>query len=120
MKPLASAPNVLLSRGLPLTSTRVPLNLSLLAVHKNLGIFQALAKECLKFVLCDRDRTIYILLLLVLLSMEVNLVSEKKHSKKNSVSFSSFNNSKVVLTLLIEVVTLYIRLSAIYVWGIAF
>lgn len=54
------------------------------------------------------------------MSVEIDLVLEKKRNKKNLVSLFSFSNGKLILTLLIEVVTLHMRLSVVYVWGTGF
>ena len=77
-------------------------------------------EKCLEFVSYDQDKVIYILLTIVLLQTKSDLVLEERHGKRNLVSFSSSSGSKLVLTLLTEVVALYIGLSAIYIWGTGF
>lgn len=57
---------------------------------------------------------------LELLPAEVDLVPEKIGGKRNLVSLSSSINSKLILTLLIEVVALYVKFSAIYIWETGF
>lgn len=58
--------------------------------------------------------------MLILLPVKTDPVLEKRYSKKNLVSLSSFNGSKIVFTLLIEVVALYVGLFTVYVWGTGF
>lgn len=93
------------------------LDLFPIVVHKNLGVCQILAKECFELVPRDRDRAVYILSLLILLPPEANLIPDERHGKKNLVSPRSSNNRTIVVTLLTEVVTIYIRLSAVHVQG---
>lgn len=64
----------------------------------------------LKLVLYNQDIAAYVLFPLVLLQSKADLVLEEKRGKKNLVRPLSSSNNKVVLTLLIEVVILYIRL----------
>ena len=52
---------------------------------------------------------------LVLLPAETNLVPEERCGKRNLGRPCSSNGSKIVLTLLTEVVTVYVGLSAVYV-----
>ena len=95
----------------------VPLELSPVGVHKGLGVTKATAEECLEFVLCDRDRGFGVISPLVLLSAEADPVSQEERSKKNLGWSHSFSGSKIVLTLLTEVVTVQVGLSAIYIRG---
>ena len=55
--------------------------------------------------------------LLVLLPAEADLVPEERRGKENPGRPHGFCGSKIVLTLLTEVVTVYLRLSVIYVCG---
>ena len=52
--------------------------------------------------------------------METNPILEEKRGKKNLGSLSSCNNGKIVLILWIEILILYMALSAIYVQGTSF
>ena len=54
---------------------------------------------------------------LVLLATETDLVPEEGRGKKNLGRPRSSGGSKVVLTLLTEVVAVHVRLSAVYVQG---
>ena len=54
---------------------------------------------------------------LVLLPVEADPVSEERRGKRNPGRPRSSSSSKIVLTLLIEVVAVHVRLSAVYVWG---
>ena len=94
----------------------VPLDLSPVGVHKSLGVTQAPAKECLELVLRDRDRSLYVISPLVLLAAEADPVPEEERGKGNLGRPRSSNSSKVVLTLLTEVVTVHVGLPTVYVW----
>ena len=72
-------------------------------------------EERLEFVLHDRDRGIGVMPPLVLLPAEANLVLEEGHGKENLARPCSSSNSKIILTLLIEVIVVHMRLSVIYV-----
>ena len=52
----------------------VPFELSLVGVHKGLGVTQASSEECLKFVPRDRNRGFGVMSPLVLLLAEANPV----------------------------------------------
>ena len=52
----------------------VPLGLSPVGIYKGLGVTQAPTEECLKFVLCDRDRAFSVMFPLVLLPAEADQV----------------------------------------------
>ena len=53
----------------------VPLELSLVGVHKGLGVIQASSKECFELVPRDRDRGFGVISPLVLLPAEADPVS---------------------------------------------
>lgn len=76
-----------------------------------------MAEKRLKLVPRNWNRAIYILFLLTLLSVEVDLIPQEQHGTKNPVSFCSFSNSKVVFTLLTEVIAVYIGHSTIHIQG---
>lgn len=69
-----------------------------------------------KLVLYNWDRAIFIFFLLVLLLTKADLVLKEGCSKKNPVKAFSFGSSKVILTLLTEVIAFYIGFSVIYVY----
>ena len=52
---------------------------------------------------------------LVLLPAETDPVLEKRYGKRNPIRLYSSSNSKIVFTLLTEVIAVHVRLSAIYV-----
>lgn len=79
-------------------------------------VSQTLAEEYFELILCDRDRAVCILSSLILLLAEANLVLEERRGKKNPISPRSSSNNKVVFTLLIEVIAIYVERSMIYVW----
>ena len=77
-------------------------------------------EECLKLVLRDRDKAVYVLFSLVLLPAKTNPVLKKGYNKKNLVSPPSSSSNKIVLILLTEVIILYVELSVIHVWEMSF
>ena len=79
-----------------------------------------MAEERLELVPRDRDKNFYVMSLFVLLPAEADPVSEEGRGKKNLSRPPSSSSSKVVLTLLTEVVAIHVRLSAIYVWEAGF
>ena len=95
----------------------VPLELSLVGVHIDLWVIQASSEECLELVLRDRDRGVCIMSPLVLPPTEAHLVPEEGRGKGNPGRPRSSSGSKIVVTLLIEVIAVYVGLSAIYVRG---
>ena len=86
----------------------VPLKLSPVDVHKGLGVTQAMAEECLEFVLCDRDGDFGVMSPLVLQPAEAHPVSQERRGKGNPGRSRSSSGSKIVLTLLTEVVAVYV------------
>ena len=95
----------------------VPLDLSPVGVHISLGVTQAPIKERLKLIPCDRERSVSVISPLVLLSTDTDPVLEERRDKKNLSRPHSSSGSKVVFTLLTEVVAVHVGLSTIYVWG---
>ena len=57
---------------------------------------------------------------LVLLPAEADPVPEEGRGKRNSGRLRDSDGNKVVLTLLTEIVAIYVRLSAVYVRGAGF
>ena len=95
----------------------VSLDLPPVGIHKGLGVTQAPAEEGFELVPRDRDRAVSVSLPLVLLPAKADPVSEEGRGKGNSGRPRSSSGSKVVLTLLTEVVAVYVGLSAIYIRG---
>ncbi len=56
----------------------------------------------------------------MLLLVEFDLILKKKNSKRNLVWPSGSSSSKMVLTLLIEIVAIYMRSTAVDVRGFGF
>ena len=92
----------------------VPLDLSIVGVHKGSEVTQAPAEKRLKLVLRNWNRAVNVLVLLVLLPVKTDPVPKEGRSKENLVSPRSSSNSKVVLMLLTKVVLVYMGLFAIY------
>ena len=95
----------------------VPLELSLIGVHKVLGVTQATAEECLEFVPCDQDEGFGFMSPLELLPAEADLVPQEERGKENPGRSRSSSGSKIVPTLLTKVIAVHVRLSAVYVRG---
>ena len=95
----------------------VSLDLPPVGIHKGLGVTQAPTEERLELVPRDRDRGLCVMSPLVLLPAEADPVSEEKRGKGNLGRPRSSSGSKVVLTLLTEVVAVHVGLSAVYIRG---
>ena len=93
----------------------VSLDLSPVGIHKGLGVTQALLEERLELVPRDRDKSICVISPPILLPAEPDPIQEDGHSKENLGKPHSSSGSKVVFTLLIEIIAVYIRLPAVYV-----
>ena len=96
---------------------RVPLEHSLVGVYKGLGVTQATAEECLESVLCDRDGGFGVMSPLVLLPAEADPIPQERCGKGYPGRSRSSSGSKIVFTLLTEVVAVYVGLSVVYVRG---
>ena len=95
----------------------VPLDLSPVGVHEGLGVTQALAEKRLELVPGNQDRAVCVSLPFILLLAETDPIPKERYGKGNLVSSRSPSGSKIVLTLLTEVVAVHVRLFAVYVWG---
>ena len=93
----------------------VPLDLSPVCVHKGLGVTQALAEERLELFPRDRNRSVCVMSPLVLLPAEADPVPQERRGKGNPGRSRGSSGSKVVLTLLTEVVAVHVGLPAVYV-----
>lgn len=87
----------------------IPLDLALDTSHKQVGFSKTLPKKSLKFVLSKKDGIVTFNLSFVLLPMEVNLVLEKKNCKKDAFIAYNSGRVKIIFTLSIEVIALYIQ-----------
>ena len=76
-----------------------------------------MAEERLELVPHYRDSVVYVLLLLILLPVETDPVSKERCGKRDLVRPRSFSSSRIVFTLLIEVVAVHVGLSVVYVQG---
>ena len=77
-------------------------------------------EESFKLVPRDRDKDVYVISSLILLPAEADLVPKERRKKRYPGRLRSFSGSKIVLTLLIEVVAVHVRLSVVYVRKRAF
>ena len=91
----------------------VPLELSLVGVHKGMGVTQASSEECLELVSRDCNRSFGVMSPLVLLPAEADPVPQERRGKENPGRSRGSSGRKIVLTLLIEVVAVYVRLSVV-------
>ena len=81
-------------------------NSALDGFDKNLGFAQALAKESLETLLANKDVSLVLYLMLVLLPAKQGGIIEKGSRKRNSVWAYSTGSGKVIFALLEEIVTL--------------
>ena len=79
-----------------------------------------MAEERFELVSCHQNRAVCVISLFVLLPVEADPVPKKRCGKRNLGRPHNSNGSKVVLTLLTEVVAVHVGLSAVYVRGTAF
>ena len=96
---------------------RVPLDLSPVDIYKGLGVTQASTEKCLELVLRDQNRGFRVMSPLVVLPAEAGPVPKERRGKGNSGRPRGSSDSKVVLTLLTEVVAVHVGLFAVYVRG---
>lgn len=73
-------------------------------------------EERFKLIPKDRDKAVCVISLIILLPADADLVPKKRCNKRNFVSSRSPSGSEIVLKLLTEVITVYVRLYAIYIW----
>ena len=92
-------------------------DLSLVNIRKSLGITQPLTEECLKLIPRDQDRGVDVMSPLILLPAEADPVLLEKRGQGNSGRLRGSGGSKIVLILLAEVVTVYVKLSMVYFRG---
>ena len=78
-----------------------------------------MTEERLELVPRDRNRNLFIMSPLVLLPAEADPVLEEERGKKNLGRPRGSSGTKVVFTLLTEVVAVYVGHSAIYVRGMS-
>ena len=97
----------------------VPLELSPVCVYKDIWVTQALLEKYLELVPLDQDKVVCVMFPFVLLSAEADAVPEEERGKGNPDRPRNSSGSKIVLTLLTEVVVVYVGLSVVYVRGIS-
>ena len=68
----------------------------------------------------DWDRAVCLSFLFVLLSAETDPVPKERRGKRNLSRPCSSSSSKIVLTLLTEVIVVYVELSAVFPRGTGF
>ena len=97
---------------------RISFDLCPIDIYKGLVIFKTLPKKRFKLVLGDWNRAI--LLPFILLPSEVNTVIKKRCSKRYAIRAFSSSGSKMVFTLLTQVVAFHVGLTTIHVWEPSF
>lgn len=94
---------------------RISLDCNLDGSHKNNRFSKTLLKKKFEFVPCRRYNTLAFNLGLLLLPVEVNIISEKQGLKKDMLEAHGISCVKMVLALLTEVLTLYVRATLVQV-----
>ena len=89
-------------------------------VNESLVFAQALAKQGLKSLLANRDITLVLYLMLVLLPAEQGGVFQKNSCKQNSVWAHDTSDGKVIFALLEKIVILQVNFTLINVWEPSF
>ena len=72
-------------------------------------------KKDFEFFLGNKDWAFSLMLLFVLLSMEVDAVTQEKCCKKNTVGALGSDGGKVIFTLLAKVIAFHVGLTTINV-----
>ena len=85
------------------------------SVNENLGFAQALAKKGLKSLSADRNVSLVLYFTLVLLPLEQGDILLEDSRKQNSVRAYGTGGSKVIFTLLEDIVTLQMSFTLINV-----
>ena len=84
-------------------------------VDKSLKFSQTSTNKSLELFSCDRNGSLTIYFLLVLLPLEQNSVLKKGGGKRYLIMFFDHSSGKVVFILMAEVIALYIGLTAIQI-----
>lgn len=85
-------------------------------IYKSFEVFNVFLKEDFKLVLRQKAQKLEFLLI----SLEVDLFSEKWGYKMCLIKASCFNSVEAVFTLLTKIITFYISFSITQVWGSSF
>ena len=56
------------------------------------------------------------MLLLILLPVEVDAITQEKSCKKNTIGAFGFSGGKVILIILTKIITFYVGLITIHIW----
>ena len=94
---------------------KIPLNLGLDASYERDRFSEILLEKGLEFVLSRRNSIIVFNLSFILLLVKINPVLEKQSCKNDAFVVRTFGRVKIILTLLIKVIVLYMRVSMIKV-----
>lgn len=98
----------------------ISFDFSPIAVHKSPRIPQAFAEKRFELIPRNQESAVCVLLPLVLLPTEADLVTKERRSKGKLVNTLNPSGSKVIFTLLTEVVAFYMGPTVIYIWGTSF
>lgn len=77
--------------------------------YKQVRFSITLLKKSLKFILSRRDRTIVFNLSFVLLSTEINPITEEKSCKRDAFETHNTSYIKIILTLSTKIVIFYMQ-----------
>lgn len=94
---------------------KISLNLDSYVGYKHSRFSKTLSEKGLKFVFRKKGNSIALNLNLVLLLAEVDSVLEKQNCKENTLGFCDTGRIKIVLTLLTEVIALYMETTMVKV-----
>ena len=89
-------------------------------VDISLRFAQALAKKGLKSLPADKDVSLVLYLMLVLLAAEQSGIVQEGSCKWNSVWACGIGDGKVIFALLEEIITLQVSFTPINVWKPSF
>lgn len=85
---------------------RISLKLSLDTINKELKVAQVFSKEYFEYVL--QDESFALITIFILSPIKINITAEKKSSKKAIITFYYFGSIKIIFTILIKIMIIYI------------
>lgn len=89
-------------------------------IYKNSGFAQAFLQENFKFGPGERYQGFSLQLPLLLLPLIQSFFFKEYSYNRDSVAVSGFKQGKIVFTLLYKIITIYVQLILINVWGLGF
>ena len=89
-------------------------------INKSLGFDQALTKKSLEFLPADKDVSLVLYLMLMLLPAQQGGIFQEGRGKQNSVRACGTGGGKVIFVLLEEIAILQVSFTSINVWEPSF